>query len=235
MLLNPMSRVVAAILLIGFVTAEICKLSLTPSYTDSMIYPYFSYLVDEKTMVECGGHIKQCGIMEEVKIIRSPISTSYVTQNVTTTTERVLPTQTIVIKSVKVVTVNNQTQGHCRSTTTIPDLKPAIITVNVTVEHVREIVPITNVTVIETSVVTATSIEQCFINNPETSYPPLVSSSQIPPPAAFSSQEPPVASASGDALLDGQGETEEIRHERIYQQVEEDISLENPEFIFQGD
>jgi hypothetical protein len=117
---------------------------------------------------------------------------------------------------------------------TVPDLKPAIITVNVTVEHVREIVPVTKVVSIETSIVTATSIEQCFINNPEPSFHPLVSSSQDPPPVALSSQEPPVPLAS-EAIKTGDGLVEDIRLERIYEQVGEDVSPEEPGFIFQGD
>ncbi|KAJ4006261.1 hypothetical protein NW752_010909 [Fusarium irregulare] len=204
--------------------------------------------VDEKTMGECGGHIKQCGIMEDMKIILSPVNTIYVTQNFTTTTAKELPTQTVVIKKVEVVTVNNQTQGHCRKTTIVPDLKPAIITVNVTVEHVQEIVPITTVTSTETSVVTVTSIEQCFINNPEPSFYPIVStsqdpssavipSSQAPSSAAVSSQDPFSSEgpqARGDAIMDGQEDTEESRYERIYQNVEEDVS-ENPGLNVQGE
>ncbi|RBR23747.1 uncharacterized protein FIESC28_03452 [Fusarium coffeatum] len=203
--------------------------------------------VDEKTMVECGGHIKQCGIMEDMRIILSPISTVYVTQNFTTTTEKVLPTQTVVKKKVKVVTVNNQTHGHCRKTTIVPDLKPAIITVNVTVEHVQEIVPITTVTSTEISIVTATSIEQCFINNPEPSFYPTIStsqdpssaippSSQVPSSAALSSQDPLSSEepqARGTAITDGQGETESSRYERIYQDVD-DVS-ENPGMNIQGE
>ncbi|KAJ4037179.1 hypothetical protein NW761_001437 [Fusarium oxysporum] len=240
------SFAVTLLWLLGLVAAE--KLS-TPVLWDPDSST--SRTVDEKTMVECGGHIKQCGIMEDIKIVRSPVSTVYVTQNFTTTTEKVLPTQTVVIKSVKVVTVNNQTQGickkflwqtqliretsgHCRETMTVPDLKPAIITVNVTVEHVREIVPVTNVVSIETSTVTATSIEQCFINNPEPSIHPLVPSSQDPLPVALSSEEPPVALDS-EAIKTGDGLVQEIRHERIYEQIGEELSPEQPGFIFQGD
>ncbi|KNA98031.1 hypothetical protein FOXG_18322 [Fusarium oxysporum f. sp. lycopersici 4287] len=172
--------------------------------------------------------------MEDIKIVRSPVITVHVTQNFTTTTEKVLPTQTVVIKSVKVVTINNQTQGHCRETMTVPDLKPAIFTVNVTVEHVREIVPVTNLVSIETSTVTATSIEQCFINNPKPFIHPLVPSSQDPLPVALSSEDPPVAWDS-EAIKTGDGLVQEIRHERIYEQVGEELSPEQPGFIFQGD
>ncbi|KAF5002424.1 hypothetical protein FGRMN_436 [Fusarium graminum] len=229
MLVNPYSRSLAVVLLwlLGLVAAQ--ESSITALWDDEQIAPHY---VNGKTMVECGGHIRQCGIMEDVKIIRSPVSTIYVTQNFTTTTEKVLPTQTIVIKSVKVVTVNNQTRGHCRETVTVPDLKPAIITVNVTVEHVREIVPVTNVVSVETSTVTATSIEQCFVNNPDSSVFPVYTTYQDPPPVAIPVQKP---SVNTDDLLDRQGETQEIRHERIYQKVGEDVSVENEGFIFQGD
>ncbi|KAJ4141767.1 hypothetical protein NW768_000984 [Fusarium equiseti] len=198
-------------------------------------------------MVECGGHIKECGVREDIKIIRSPVSTEYVTQNFTTTTETTLPTQTVVIKSVKVVTVNNQTQGHCRQTMTVSDLKPAIITVNVTVEHVREIVPITTIVSVETSIYTVTSIEQCFINNPEPSFFAVAPSAQDPSSAAVPSQDPSSAIVSShnpfsseepqahvNAILDDQGETGDIRRERIYQNVDDDMS-ENPGLNIQGD
>ncbi|KAF5654692.1 hypothetical protein FHETE_11267 [Fusarium heterosporum] len=226
MLVNPFCRSLAVVLLwlLSLVAAQ--ESSITVLWDDAQ------NTVDEKTMVECGGHISQCGIMEDVKIIRSPVSTIYVTQNFTTTTEKILPTQTIVIRSVKVVTVNNQTQGHCRETMTVPEMKPAIITVNVTVEHVREIVPVTNVVSVETSTVTATSIEQCFVNNPDRSFHPPVSVSQDPPPVGIPVQKPMVHT---DGLPDPQGGTQDIRHERIYQKVAEDVSVENEGFIFQGD
>ncbi|KAF5723097.1 hypothetical protein FMUND_2138 [Fusarium mundagurra] len=89
---------------------------------------------------------------------------------------------------------------------TLPDLKPAIIAVNVTAEYVRDIVLVTNVVSIEIITVTTTSIEQCFINISEPSIHPMVLLSQDQLPVALSSEEPPVALASeviktGDGLV----------------------------------
>ncbi|KAF4342873.1 hypothetical protein FBEOM_3162 [Fusarium beomiforme] len=227
MLFNSLRRSIAPLLLwiLGLAAAELLATTVLWDPEQGT-----SRSIDEKTMVECGGHISQCGVMEDIKIVRLPVSTVYVTQNFTTTTEKVLPTQTVIVKSVKVVTVNHETQGHCRETMTVPDLKPAIITVNVTVEHVKEIVPLTTQISVETHIVTAPSIAQCFINNPHPSLHPAASS-QVPPPVALSSQELPALFASGEPE---KGDiVEDIRHERVYEQVGEVPLSEEPENISQ--
>ncbi|CZR40420.1 uncharacterized protein FPRO_05320 [Fusarium proliferatum ET1] len=91
MLADPLWGLFAAMLLclLGLVTAEECKFDLLTKTNLWDPKNNTSRSVNEKTMVECGGHIKQCEIMEDIKIVRSPVSTLYVTQNFTTTTEKV--------------------------------------------------------------------------------------------------------------------------------------------------
>ncbi|KAF5531033.1 hypothetical protein FNAPI_13416 [Fusarium napiforme] len=119
---------------------------------------------DDKVMVPCAGHITQCGVEDQAKVVYVPISTKTVTNKILTTEVVTLPTSTRVIKSVKVKTVTNKTKGHCRTTQYLPG-KPVEVTVDVVVTKTEEIQPIFNTTTWVVSRVTESAIEQCFIPN----------------------------------------------------------------------
>ncbi|KAF5671421.1 hypothetical protein FHETE_4131 [Fusarium heterosporum] len=88
-----------------------------------------------------------------------------------------LQNQTNYITEVKVETVKNATQGllinsnlpkamsHCRETVTLTG-DPVTVRVDVDVISLEEIIPITNVTIYKTSIVTANATEQCFLETP---------------------------------------------------------------------
>ncbi|WKT51382.1 hypothetical protein QSH57_016352 [Fusarium oxysporum f. sp. vasinfectum] len=117
---------------------------------------------DDKVMVPCAGHITQCGVEDKAKIIYVPKSTRTITNKIVTTSVVVLPTSTRVIESVTVSTVTNTTKGHCRETHYLPG-EPVEVTVDVLIVTTEEIQPISNTTTWITSVVTASAIEQCFL------------------------------------------------------------------------
>ncbi|KAF4502908.1 hypothetical protein FAGAP_866 [Fusarium agapanthi] len=189
---------------------------------------------DTKTMIECGNHIKSCGVVDDMKIVLRPKTTIYVTQNVTTTVEKFLPPETNVITEVVVTTIKKDVLGHCRNTTTIDIEKPAIVTVNVEVEYIKEVVSIVNVTTTTTSTVMANSIEQCFINS-------LRGGSRLPDEELYTTTTTVEArqqySSPSIAVEDEREEqrptgTEQVRHEHHYEQVAEGVSHDNAPFMF---
>ncbi|KAH7252692.1 hypothetical protein BKA59DRAFT_475117 [Fusarium tricinctum] len=117
---------------------------------------------DDKVMAACGGHISECGVHDKAKIIYIPISTVTVTNEIITTSITTLPPQINYITEVKVETVNNKTQGHCRDTVTL-DGDIVTVKVDINVVAVEEVIPISNVTVYTTTTVTANATEQCFL------------------------------------------------------------------------
>ncbi|KAF5562469.1 hypothetical protein FPHYL_5663 [Fusarium phyllophilum] len=119
---------------------------------------------DDKVMVPCAGHITQCGVEDQAKVVYVPISTKTVTNKILTTEVVTLPTSTRIIKSVRVKTVTNKTKGHCRTTQYLPG-KPVEVTVDVIVVKTEEIQPIYNTTTWVVSRVTESAIEQCFLEN----------------------------------------------------------------------
>ncbi|KAI6772936.1 hypothetical protein HG530_003894 [Fusarium avenaceum] len=87
---------------------------------------------DDKVMAACGGHISECGVHDKAKIIYIPISTVTVTNEIVTTSITTLPPQINYITEVKVETVNNKTQGHCRDTVTLDgDIVTVKVDINV--------------------------------------------------------------------------------------------------------
>ncbi|KAF5582213.1 hypothetical protein FPCIR_9645 [Fusarium pseudocircinatum] len=117
---------------------------------------------DDKVMVSCAGHITQCGVEDKAKIIYVPKSTKTKINTIVTTSVVTLPTSIRTIKSVTVSTVTNTTEGHCRETHYLPG-EPVEITVDLLIVTTEEIQPISNTTTWETSVVTVSAIEQCFL------------------------------------------------------------------------
>ncbi|KAF5981284.1 hypothetical protein FBULB1_4850 [Fusarium bulbicola] len=117
---------------------------------------------DDKVMVSCAGHITQCGVEDKAKIIYVPKSTKTRINTIVTTSVVTLPTSIRTIKSVTVSTVTNTTEGHCRETHYLPG-EPVEITVDLLIVTTEEIQPISNTTTWETSVVTVSAIEQCFL------------------------------------------------------------------------
>ncbi|KAF5968679.1 hypothetical protein FCOIX_11287 [Fusarium coicis] len=193
---------------------------------------------DTKTMVECGDHVTSCGVSDDMKIVLRPKSTIYVTQNVTTTIETLtehqhLPPETNIITEVVVTTVKKDVLGHCRNTTTIDIEKPAIVTVNVEVEYIKEVVSIVNVTTTETSTVMVNSIEQCFINS-------LRGVSRLPDEDIYTTTtiearqqySSPSIAVEDEREEERPAETEQVRHEHHYEQVAEDVSHDNAPFMF---
>ncbi|KAF5552870.1 hypothetical protein FMEXI_2650 [Fusarium mexicanum] len=118
----------------------------------------------DKVMVPCAGHITQCGVEDQAKVVYVPISTKTITHEIVTTEVVTLPTSTRIIESVRVETVTNTTKGHCRTTQYLPG-KPVEVTVDVIVVKTEEIQPIFNTTTWVVSKVTESAIEQCFIPN----------------------------------------------------------------------
>ncbi|KAG5802578.1 hypothetical protein H9Q74_011999 [Fusarium xylarioides] len=119
---------------------------------------------DDKVMVPCAGHITQCGVEDQAKVVYVPISTETVTNSIVTTEAVTLPTSTRIIESVTVETVTNTTKGHCRTTQYLPG-KPVKVTVDVIIVETEEIQPIFNTTTWVVSTVTESAIEQCFLAN----------------------------------------------------------------------
>ncbi|KAH7240147.1 uncharacterized protein BKA55DRAFT_678505 [Fusarium redolens] len=117
---------------------------------------------DDKVMAPCAGHITQCGIEDKAKIVYVPKTTITITNEIVTTSVVVLPPQINVIESVTVETVTNTTKGHCRETVYLPG-EPVQVTVDVLVVTTEEIQPISNTTSWITHTVTASAIEQCFL------------------------------------------------------------------------
>ncbi|KAF5976129.1 hypothetical protein FBULB1_7067 [Fusarium bulbicola] len=118
-----------------------------------------------KTMGDCAPHITSCGATDDVKIIHEPISTEYSTHIINEEVIKLLPDQIHYVTHVEIVTVNNETEGHCRKTITVQDDKPITVKVDVVVTTTREVVNIIDETIIEYQTVTANSVEQCFINS----------------------------------------------------------------------
>ncbi|KAF4960358.1 hypothetical protein FGADI_1005 [Fusarium gaditjirri] len=117
---------------------------------------------DDKVMVSCAGHITQCGVEDKAKVIYVPKSTVTVTNKILTTSVVTLPTSTRVIEKVKVKTITNTTMGHCRETVYLPG-EPVTVAVDVTIVDIEEVQPISNSTTWKTHTVTASAIEQCFL------------------------------------------------------------------------
>ncbi|KAH7154477.1 hypothetical protein DER46DRAFT_688365 [Fusarium sp. MPI-SDFR-AT-0072] len=117
---------------------------------------------DDKVMVPCAGHITQCGVEDKAKIIYVPKTTVTVTNKIVTTSVVVLPPQVNVIEKVKVKTITNTTKGHCRETVYLPG-EPVTVAVDVVIVTTEEIQPISNTTTWITHTVTASAIEQCFL------------------------------------------------------------------------
>ncbi|KAF5568833.1 hypothetical protein FPANT_14028 [Fusarium pseudoanthophilum] len=117
---------------------------------------------DDKVMVPCAGHITQCGVEDKAKVIYVPKSTVTVTNSIITTSVVVLPVSTRVIERVKVETITSATKGHCRSTVYLPG-EAVTVAVDVVIVDFEEIQPISNSTTWKTHTVTASAIEQCFL------------------------------------------------------------------------
>ncbi|KLO90618.1 uncharacterized protein Y057_2949 [Fusarium fujikuroi] len=117
---------------------------------------------EDKVMVSCAGHITQCGVEDKAKIIYIPKSTETITNTIVRTDVVTLPTSTRVIESVTVETITNTTKGHCRETVYVTG-EPVTIAVDVVFVTTEEIQPISNTTSWITSTVTASAIEQCFL------------------------------------------------------------------------
>ncbi|KAH7217527.1 hypothetical protein BKA60DRAFT_648849 [Fusarium oxysporum] len=160
-----------------------------------------------KTMGDCAPHITSCGAMDDVKIIHEPV----------------LPDQINYVTHVEIVTVNNETEGHCRKTITVQDDKPVTVKVDLVVTTTREVVNIVDETIIVYQTVTANSVEQCFINSDVlTSRRP--GSQPLPTPSSRkSSKEPTYSIASPAEITDAK--TEIVREpEEAVQHVEREAS-----------
>ncbi|EWG55674.1 hypothetical protein FVEG_13643 [Fusarium verticillioides 7600] len=117
---------------------------------------------EDKVMVSCAGHITQCGVKDKAKIVYVPVSTSTVTNTIVKTDVVTLPTSVRVIEKVRVETVTNTTMGHCRETLTVTG-DAVTVAVDVVFVTTEEIQPISNRTTWRVTTVTASAIEQCFL------------------------------------------------------------------------
>ncbi|RSM18478.1 hypothetical protein CDV31_002614 [Fusarium ambrosium] len=158
---------------------------------------------DDKIMGPCGGHIKECGVHDKAKIVYIPKSTVTLTNEIVSTSITTLPPQINYITEVKVETVNNVTQGHCRETVWL-DGDAVTVKVDVKVVALEEIIPISNVTVYTTTTVTANATEQCFVENTNTLQPG-------PPSSRQPAERPATTSISPSANTDAAVGTDEYR------------------------
>ncbi|KAM0235613.1 hypothetical protein ACHAP5_009666 [Fusarium lateritium] len=154
---------------------------------------------EDKVMAACGGHISECGVHDKAKIVYIPISTVTVTNEIVSTSITTLPPQINYITEVKVETINNKTQGHCRDTVTL-DGDIVTVKVDINVVALEEVIPISNVTIYTTTTVTANATEQCFLETSTLQQGPPQSRKPDERPT-IPSLSPPVrtdAAATGD-------------------------------------
>ncbi|KAF4336563.1 hypothetical protein FBEOM_9547 [Fusarium beomiforme] len=113
-------------------------------------------------MKPCGKHISLCGAEDEDNIVIIPRSTITKTNNITSTSIKVLKPTTVTVTSISVSTVIDTTKGHCRKTVTA-DGPPVEVTVDVKIIEVEEIQSVATTTATDIKVVTVSAVEQCFL------------------------------------------------------------------------
>ncbi|CAJ0553245.1 Ff.00g117570.m01.CDS01 [Fusarium sp. VM40] len=113
-------------------------------------------------MKACGSHISLCGAEDEDNVIYIPRSTITKTNSITSTSTKVLKPTTLTVTQISVSTVTDTTKGHCRKTVTAAG-PPVEVTVDVKVVKVQEIQSIGTTTKTDIHTVTASAVEQCFL------------------------------------------------------------------------
>ncbi|KAM6515602.1 hypothetical protein FALCPG4_013821 [Fusarium falciforme] len=113
-------------------------------------------------MKPCGSHISLCGAEDEDNVIYIPRSTITKTNKITSTSTKVLKPTTLTVTQISVSTITDTTKGHCRKTVTAAG-PPVEVTVDVKVVKVQEIQSIDTTTKTDVHIVTASAVEQCFL------------------------------------------------------------------------
>ncbi|CAM1505809.1 Fc.00g114460.m01.CDS01 [Cosmosporella sp. VM-42] len=168
-------------------------------------------VIEGVLMDDCGDNISVCGKTADIRIVYEHAVTSYETNYKIFETVTTLPAETVVVTKVEFITTTTTTEGQCRSTTTIVNEKPLIITVDVNVTSTREFVPVTTSTTVSTSTVSEKAIEQCIIKTKLVTVPPPMEAN-LPPrediPPHREDNPPPVQPSvadDGEVYLDASG------------------------------
>jgi len=145
---------------------------------------------------DCDASITACGTTAEMKIIRVPGKTVYVTSNNTFEDLKTLPTVTSTTTIHEYTTVTTSTEGACQNTTYITDTNREVtVTVQLNITTTRDFVPVVFTGKTETITVNEKATEQCIVMNPINFFPaptnPSIANPVEPAPPGGPSLQPP--------------------------------------------
>ncbi|KAG8677581.1 hypothetical protein FPOAC1_003605 [Fusarium poae] len=143
----------------------------------------------------CGTHISVCGAEDEDNVIYVPRSTETETNEIHTTSIKVLKPTTTTVTEISVSTIIQETKGK----TVIAAGPPVKVTVDVVIVSVQEVQDVDTVTETIVSTTSASVVEQCFLethtvlggvpgswqSGSPTDAIPYLSSTQTASPAGF--------------------------------------------------
>ncbi|KAJ3534803.1 hypothetical protein NM208_g7396 [Fusarium decemcellulare] len=95
---------------------------------------------------DCDATISKCKKTADIKVIHTHTSTVFRTYTRTTEVTTELSTETVTVTKTDFTTSYDETEGLCPNEVTVTDEKPTTVWVGVTVENVREFVPVTTKT-----------------------------------------------------------------------------------------